>query len=70
MITLLEPFGGERGAELAQELATFALCVADGAFIAHHIDPETTDVRALFRLMQRALAALAREAVAPAGVRS
>jgi AcrR family transcriptional regulator len=61
MVRMLEPFGGEQSAELAQEFAAFALCVADGAFIAHHIDPETTDVRALFRLMQSALTALARE---------
>ncbi len=61
MVRLLEPFGSERAAGLAQQFATLALSVADGAFIAQHIDPETTDVRAIFRLMHRALTALARE---------
>jgi hypothetical protein len=40
--------------------------VADGAFIAHHIDPDTTEIRSLFELLRRALTALAREALLPA----
>jgi AcrR family transcriptional regulator len=66
MATLLEPFGG-CGAELAPEFAALALCVADGAFVAHHIDPHETDIRALFELLRRALTALARELLAPGG---
>jgi AcrR family transcriptional regulator len=65
MVTLLEPIGGARGAELADRFAALTLCVADGAFVAHHIDPETTDIRALFDLMHRALSALARETFGP-----
>jgi AcrR family transcriptional regulator len=64
MATLLEPFGG-RGVELAPRFSALALCVADGAFVAHHIDPEETDIRALFELLRRSLAALARELLAP-----
>jgi len=63
MVTLLEPFG-ERGAELAPQFAALALTVADGAFIAHHIEPNETDIRALFQLLRRALTALARELLA------
>jgi AcrR family transcriptional regulator len=59
MVTLLEPFG-ERGADLAPQFAALALCVADGAFIAQHIEPDETDIRALFELLRRALTALAR----------
>jgi AcrR family transcriptional regulator len=66
MAALLEPFGG-RGAELAPRFAALALCVADGAFVAHHIDPDETDIRALFELLRRALAALARELPVPEG---
>ena len=65
MGTLLEPFGSERGPQLARQFAAPALSVADGAFLAHHVDPEGTDVRALFALLRRALAALARELLAP-----
>lgn len=46
---------------MAREFAKLVLCVADGAFVAHHIDPRDTDIRALFDLLRRALAALARE---------
>jgi AcrR family transcriptional regulator len=63
--TLLAPPGGRRGAKLAREFAVLALCVADGALIAHLVDPEGTDVRALFDLLRRALTALAREVLAP-----
>lgn len=65
MVALLEPFG-ERGGDLAPRFAALALSVADGAFIAHHIDPDETDIRALFDLLRRALTALAREILAPA----
>jgi hypothetical protein len=66
MGTLLEPFG-ERGAELAPQFAALALSVADGAFIAHHIEPDETDIRTLFDLLRRALTALARELVTSSG---
>lgn len=66
MVTLLEPFG-ERGAELAPEFAALALSVADGAFIAHHIEPDETHIRTLFDLLRRALTALARELLASGG---
>ncbi len=65
MVTLLEPFG-ERGAELAPEFAALALSVADGAFIAHHIEPDAIRIRTLFDLLRRALTALARELLASA----
>ena len=68
MFRLLEPLGSEQAADLAPQFAALALCLADGAFIAQHIDPETTNVDALFRLMRRALTALAREMVLPEGV--
>jgi AcrR family transcriptional regulator len=70
ILLLLEPFGSERAADLAPQFAALALCVADGAFIAQHIDPETTNVDALFRTMRRALSALARELALPDGVPS
>ena len=66
MGTLLEPFG-ERGAEVAPQFAALALSVADGAFIAHHIEPDETDIRALFDLLRRALTALARELLTSSG---
>jgi AcrR family transcriptional regulator len=49
---------------LARQFADFALMVADGAFIAHHLDPDATDLRAAFDLMRRSLAAFARETLA------
>ena len=70
MLQLFEPFGSERAAEMATECAALALALADGAFIAQHIDPKTTDVNALFSLMRRALTALARELATPGGAPS
>ena len=58
---LLESHGNENAALLARSFAILALAVADGLFIAQHIDPETTDASALLGLMKKALAALARE---------
>ena len=66
MAALLAAFG-RRGTELAPQFAALALCVADGAFVAHHIDPDETDIRALFELLRRALTALARELLVPEG---
>ncbi len=63
MLLLLEPLMGARAGDVAAEFAAFTLFVADGAFIAHHIDPETTDLRAAFDLLRRSLTALARESI-------
>ena len=56
---LLIAFDPEHAEQLADEFARLVLCVADGAFIANQIDPRETDIRGLFDLMRRALAALA-----------
>jgi len=58
---LLTGFDPERADRLAGEFARLVLCVADGAFVANQIDPRETDIRGLFDLMRRALAALARD---------
>lgn len=58
---LLIAFDPEHAEQLAGEFARLVLCVADGAFIANQIDPRETDIRGLFDLMRRALAALARD---------
>ena len=63
MLLLLEPLMGARAGDVAAEFAAFTLFVADGAFIAHHIDPDTTDLRAAFDLLRRSLTALARESI-------
>ncbi|MCP4226857.1 MAG: TetR/AcrR family transcriptional regulator [Actinomycetia bacterium] len=67
VVALIEPVTDELPAELLDEFTEFFLALADGAFIAHHIDPETADVSALFRLLQQALRALAREITTPDG---
>ncbi len=67
IVVLIGPVAGELPAEQIDEFAEFFLALADGAFIAHHIDPETTDVGAMFRLLRRALEALAHELSAPNG---
>lgn len=59
---LLEPFGRALAERLAGEVAPFVLCVADGAFVAQHIDPDS-DLHEVFDLMSRAFSALAREMV-------
>jgi AcrR family transcriptional regulator len=58
---LLGAFDRKRANRLADEFARLVLCAADGAFVAHHLDPKQTDIRGLFDLLRRALAALARE---------
>jgi hypothetical protein len=55
--------------QIADEFARLVLVVADGAFVAQHIDPEQADVRRSFGLLRRALTALAREMDSPAGRR-
>jgi AcrR family transcriptional regulator len=66
---LLTGFNPERADRLAGEFARLVLCVADGAFVANQIDPRETDIRALFDLMRRALAALARDLLETPGDR-
>jgi len=58
---LLGAFDAKIADRLAGEFAPFVLCVADGAFVAQHIDPEQTDLRRFFDLLRRSLTALARE---------
>jgi len=58
---LLTAFDQKRANRLADEFARLVLCVADGAFVAHHLDPKQTDIRGLFDVLRRALTALARE---------
>jgi AcrR family transcriptional regulator len=60
---LLDAFDPKLADRLAGEFAPFVLCVADGAFVAQHIDPDT-DLRQTFGLLRRALTALARETIA------
>jgi AcrR family transcriptional regulator len=61
VIDLLDGFDRKKANRLADEFSRLVLCVADGAFVAHHIDPSGTDVRKCFDLLRRALTALARE---------
>jgi AcrR family transcriptional regulator len=61
LVDLLDGLGRRRANRLADEFSRLVLCVADGAFVAHHIDPADTDVRRYFDLLRRALTALARE---------
>jgi AcrR family transcriptional regulator len=63
LAALLSGADARKADRLAGEFARLMLCVADGAFVAHHIDPRETDIRGLFHLMQRALTALAREVI-------
>jgi AcrR family transcriptional regulator len=62
MTDLLAPFTNTHDrVDLARQFAEFTLIVADGAFIANHLDPDETHLRATFDLMRRALTAFARE---------
>jgi AcrR family transcriptional regulator len=65
LFVLLESFDRKLAGRLAGEFAPFVLCVADGAFVAQHIDSEA-DLRQVFGLLRRALTALAREILASA----
>ena len=51
LANVFEPLGTERAARLANECSGLALAFADGAFLAHHIDPET-DLRRLFAVLR------------------
>jgi AcrR family transcriptional regulator len=64
LAVLLGAFDRKIADRLAAEFAPFVLCVADGAFVAQHIDPDETDLRQFFDLLRRSLTALARELLA------
>ena len=61
LVVLLAPLKLRNAARVADEFARLVLVVADGAFVAHHIDPEKADIRRSFGLLRRALTSLARE---------
>jgi AcrR family transcriptional regulator len=61
LVDLLAPLKLRNTARVADEFARFVLIVADGAFVAHHIDPHKADISRSFALLRRALTALARE---------
>jgi AcrR family transcriptional regulator len=61
LVFLLTPLKLRNTQTLADEFARLVLVVADGAFVAQHIDPEQADVRRSFGLLRRALTALALE---------
>lgn len=58
---LLESHGARGQGELADQLALFALAVADGAFLQDHIDPRASDLARTIELLNRALLALVRD---------
>ncbi|HTO08781.1 MAG TPA: helix-turn-helix domain-containing protein [Myxococcota bacterium] len=59
---LLESQGAHGQDELADQLALFALAVADGAFLQDHIDPRASDLVRTIELLDRALFALVHDA--------
>jgi len=61
LAVLLAPLKLRDARRIADDFARLVLVVADGAFVAQHIDPEQSDVRRSFELLRRALTALARE---------
>jgi AcrR family transcriptional regulator len=61
LLVLLAPLKLRNVQRVADEFSRLVLVVADGAFVAQHIDPQQTDVRRSFDLLRRALTALARE---------
>jgi AcrR family transcriptional regulator len=61
LVVLLAPLKLRNAARVADEFARLVLVVADGAFVAHHIDPEKADIRRSFGLLRRALTSLARD---------
>lgn len=61
LLFLLAPLKLRNVQRIADEFAGLVLVVADGAFVAQHIDPEQADVRRSFGLLRRGLTALARE---------
>ena len=62
---VFDGFSAPVAERMADECALLVLCLADGAFVARHIDPDT-DLRQIFDVLRRALTALAREIAASA----
>jgi AcrR family transcriptional regulator len=58
---MLESEGVAAAESAVEELAQFALALADGAFLQDHIDPRAKRVERNLALLDRALVALARE---------
>lgn len=58
---------GSDEAGAADDLARLALAVADGVFIAHHIDPDDTDITRLLTILGDSMPALVAAALAPTG---
>jgi AcrR family transcriptional regulator len=58
---LLESQGAQGEDQLADQLALFALAVADGAFLQDHIDPRARDLARTVELLDRAILALVRD---------
>jgi AcrR family transcriptional regulator len=67
LATLFAPMNLPNAKRLADEFARLVLVVADGAFVAQHIDREQADVRRAFGLLGRAITALAVEMSAGRG---
>ena len=61
LVVLLAPLKLRNEKRIADEFARLVLVVADGAFVAQHIDTEQADVRRSFGLLRRALTAVARD---------
>lgn len=58
---LLAPLRLRGTARIADDFARLALAVADGVFVAHHLEPGRGDIRRSFALLRQALTALTRE---------
>lgn len=54
------------GRAAAADVARLALAVADGLFVAHHVDPDDTDLTRLFGLLAAAVPAIVEAALARA----
>src|SRR5262249_43972883 len=63
LLTMLAPLKLRNEKRIADEFTRLVLVVADGSFVAQHIDPDRADVRRSFDLLRRALTALAREMI-------
>ncbi|MCH2187154.1 TetR/AcrR family transcriptional regulator [Myxococcota bacterium] len=62
LVEILAPLGRlEQQDRVARRFADFALMVADGAFIAHPLDPEATDIQSAFDLMRASLISFLQE---------
>lgn len=66
---VFEPLGRARARREAVEAARFALAFVDGCFLAHHIDPDTTDLRRLFLLLRTMFLAYSEQLIHKTGRR-